>query len=116
MFTVIYVLVYHITVQGILLMYDITSPATFIDIDRWIGAIREVSKSLCLCVVYMYRFMQLFVCMCACIQYYVNLQSRFWINEGWITEGLLYNVNITLQYIGTHKTYGYLYLKMDCVF
>ncbi|XP_065885557.1 uncharacterized protein [Dysidea avara] len=27
--------------QGILLMYDITSPATFTDISRWIGAVQE---------------------------------------------------------------------------
>ena len=28
-------------------MYDITSPATFTDISRWIGAVQEVSASVC---------------------------------------------------------------------
>ena len=39
-----------VTMQGVILMYDITSQSTFSDIDRWLRTIRDVSTHVCLCM------------------------------------------------------------------
>jgi len=49
------------TPQGVILMYDITSQATFSDIDRWLNTIREVSVLMCMSV---------------CVGVYVSVHAR----------------------------------------